>query len=138
MMGVLIAAENTMKVWPLVKPFLQKAVDQGNGEFDIHDVAVELFNGQSQLWIGYDSDLKLRLVATTKIEMWPKLKRLRVELMGGADFEEFMPMLPTVEAWGKEHGCTQTIAAVRPGLRKLLVKEMGFKAGFETVIRGIP
>lgn len=138
MKGVLIATENMSKVWHVVKPFLVRAIAEANGEYDIDDIGVELFNGQAQLWVGYDTDLKLRMVAVTKIEVWPKMKRLRIELLAGGGLVDFFPLLPQVEAWAKEHGCIQTIATVRPGMRKRLVKNLEFKAGLETVIRGIP
>lgn len=137
MNGILIATENVPRIWELVKPVLAKAVDAGNGEFDIDDVGTELFAGIAQLWVGYNADLKLRMVATTKIEVWPKVRRMRIELMAGGGLDDFFPLFPMVEAWGKEHGCTETVAAVRPGMRKRLVKELGFRPGFETVIRGI-
>lgn len=133
----LIATENVDLVWPLVVEKIEAAIARGDGEYRSGDVLVNLRAGRAQLWLGHDETLKIKMIAVTRIEVWPAVKRFRVDILSGEGLTEWLPVLPVLESWAKDWGCEEIVGNVRPGMGKRLVEEMGFKLGSQTVSRRI-
>lgn len=132
-----VATENIEAVWPKIQGLMARALTSLHGEYDEKDVFNRLVSGATQLWLVYDDELKLRIICTTGIEIWPTAKWLRINLLAGDHFQDFYWAFDQLELWAKEQGCSKIIAAVRPGLRKRLVSNKGFSLAYETVIREI-
>ena len=133
----LLARENVPLAWPHVVALLNEALAQGNEEYGIEDLKGFLLEGEFQLWLGTSEGPKLEMVGVTRITNYLRKKRLRIELLAGKHLQDFYDRLPELEQWAAGFGATETEASVRPGLRKLLVRDLGFKAGYETVVRPI-
>lgn len=129
----LIATENVEMIWPMVLPLVSKALDETTTGFEIFE---KLATGEFQLWVGTSDEMQLTMVAVTAVEIQPTTKHFRLHIVAGEQLKEFYSWLDKMEAWSKEHGCTKTVASVRPGLERVL-RKIGFERGRVNVSRGI-
>ncbi len=118
---MLVAKENVMLVLqqPQVRELVERARARGNNEYAFVDLVAKLELGEFQLWLLHE-ETKLKLIMITGIELWPRTKYLRVEMLSGEDFDEYLPHLPELLAWAKTHKCKELVAQVRPGFVKKL------------------
>ena len=110
------------RVWPLLEPALV------GGEHNKESVFFALGQGERLLWTGKAS------AVVTEIFTHPSGLKVMLIWLAGGDLEEFMPWLPAVENWGREHGATEARISGRRGwmrktgykeLRTLMVKDLG-------------
>ena len=129
----LIAAPNATTVWPLVKDFLQKAIDKGTGEFTLEQLAEMIQQERMQLWVA-DQNRRIEAVAVTEFVLYPSTSRLRVVLVGGQEMVRWAHLLDRMERWAVANGAQGLEALVRPGMAKLL-ENHGFDKPYVVVLK---
>lgn len=98
-----------------MKPLSQ--VERAVAYQDTHtlgDVAREIIDGKAQHWRGEKSEI------VTEIKSFPLVKVCRIWLAGGDMDELVNVMLPDVEAWAKDNGCTRVEIVGRKGWKRAL------------------
>ena len=110
-------------IWDKAKPHLEKALEYGDGEFQIDDVLKFLLDRTMKLWILYDtSSHDVVMAGCTEIIHYPHKKICRVVLMGGLSMNLWQSQTTAFEEWAREQGCTQMETLARKGLAKKLTK----------------
>ena len=110
-------------IWEKTKPHLEKALEYGDGEFQIDDVLKFLLDRTMQLWVLCDTDSRDVLIAVcTEIIDYPRSKICRVVLFGGISGMMWQEYLTIIEDWAKEQGCSSIESLARKGMAKKLIK----------------
>lgn len=127
-----INTEDIDTLWPFVEDFLQSALDQGQGEFELEDIHLCLITGLMRLWIAYDINGNIVASATTEIKQFPRKKVCFVVLLGGKDIDDWLHGSLALEQWARENGADAIVAYTRRGLAKKL-KDHGYREVYTVV-----
>ena len=113
--------------WETVTPIVTRALEYQ----DTHpadDIKEAIKNKNAQLWTGK------RSVIVTEINGYPQSKKCRIWLAAG-DMDELVDeMLPDVEEWSKNEGCSSVIIAGRKGWARVLA-DKNYKQNYVTLER---
>lgn len=130
----LICCGLELRFWPIAKEYLKPAIAL-NGALDDEDVLDLIKQEHMQLWGIHDGDLKAVMV--TEVVIYPKLKRLRVVLIGGHEMYLWNDVvIHTLEQFARELGAKGIEGAGRRGWVKSL-EQFGFKEYATTMIKEI-
>jgi len=100
--------------WARCEAWISSALDLSGGTHSIEDVKAAVESGEARLW-GWD-----RSAVVTEVQTWPRAKFLLIWLAGG-DLKELRDvMLPLMEEYGREQGCSRSYVVGRPGWAKAL------------------
>lgn len=105
-------------VLPLYRELLESALDQNSGQLDYEAVVSGVEAGFYQAWLAPNS------IAVTTIDEYPVSKICTVVLGAGKLDECRDVLLPKVEKFAKDHGCSRMMIVGREGWGKSLP---GFK-----------
>ena len=120
-------------VWMKVQPWINKALEFGNGEFEIGDIYSALIDREMQLWIIYERpENHIVLAVVTQIVEYPQKKACRVVALGGENHLLWEERLVIIERWAMEQGCSSLEAFVRSGLAKKM-KNLGYNSIYTVV-----
>lgn len=103
-------------IWPNVKDFVQRALDEGS-DYTLGDVYSMLLRAKAQLWTWQDPDIEAVMV--TAIQQDQKSKFCLLLTMAGTHMAAWKPHLEDVERWAREHGCSELRIYGRRGWLKL-------------------
>ena len=95
-------------------PFLQRAIDRANGEFDLDHVRDEVISGEAQLHSRPNS------AAVTRIETTASGKKFVLCWLAGGNMQEVQELENSIEKWGRSIGCTQIKIIGRKGFIRSL------------------
>jgi hypothetical protein len=107
-------------IWPLVRPFIERALAAGDGGHAAEDVRRLCAARDAQLWLGLGAG-GLEMVAVTEIRGLPRTRIARVWLLAGIDARGWIEeCLPAIEDWARAEGCAALELVGRKGwLRRL-------------------
>ena len=124
-------------VWVKVQPWINKALEYGNGEYGIEDIYAALLDREMQLWMVYEMPNKnIVLALITQIITYPQKKSCRVVALGGESHLLWEKRLFILEEWAKSEGCSNVEAFVRSGLAKKM-KHLGYNNIYTVVSKDI-
>ena len=131
-----IPAELLNRYWPFAVPYIKRALDRTTGELTIEDYRRFADAAQIQLWLVHDGT-RIRGAATTEIVRFPKINRLRVLTVGGANFDLWADALDLkLREWALTNKCDGIEAYVRKGFVKRL-RDAGYQHKLSMVWRPI-
>ena len=111
----LVPAAYVDDVWPAVKPFIEEALQYGQGKYELDDVYSLLTTYNYPLWIAFD-DEGIKGAVITRFVQYPRKKYLVVEFCGGKDGWNWKsPMLAILKAWARDNECDAIEAGGRVG-----------------------
>jgi hypothetical protein len=100
-----------------IAPFrelIERALAEGYGQMNYHDVLEGIARGEYQFWASNDS------CVVTTIDIFPRIKQLTV-IIGAGDLKEIDDVIrPTIEAWARSIGCDTMLIMGRPGWQRAL------------------
>lgn len=131
-----VELENLNTAWSLIKDQISKQLYLSEGEVQIEDIFKQLQEGKRQLWLirkGY----KITMVCITTIVIYPRIKRLFIDIVVGKGIRESVTALAQIELWAFGLGCTQTETHSLPRVAKLLKAFAGFRAPRIVLLRDI-
>lgn len=99
---------------------IEAALGYSGGTHSFEDVVLEVENGTLQFWPGPHS------VIITEIQEHPQKRILHFFLAGG-NLAEIQRMVPLIEDWGREQGCTTASLAGRKGWERTFLQHSGWK-----------
>lgn len=111
--------ETAQAEWARCRGWIADAVAYCGGTHTVDDVWSEVCAGEAQFWPGERSAM------VTNVVEFPRAKALHFWLCGG-ELEDLLVMLPQIEAWGAQHGCSKFTTAGRSGWRRVL-KSHGYR-----------
>lgn len=106
--------------WPDAKPFIERGLEHGSGEYTVRDVFDGLVEGRFQLWLGYIEG-KLDAVLVTEIVEYPQYRSCILRLVAGNIMDHWLPHLGrSIKDWARAHGCRDMKIEGRPGWKRVL------------------
>lgn len=119
-------SQQVYTVWPIYKPLIQKALDQGSN-YTIDEVLEGLCSCAMQLWTWGDDAALVTAIQNDEKDRWCLLLA-----MGGQKMEEWAGYLPIIERWAKSKECSELRIYGRRGWVKL-----GFEPVYTKLVRKI-
>lgn len=110
---------------------IQSALDHGNGERTVDDIAIELIEGTKQLWM-YSSEDELLGTVLTEIIQHPQKKVCQITHLGGESMMDIINDIQEIEAWAKLNDCSDIQVIGRRGWIKAL-QGYGYKERYITI-----
>ena len=107
--------------WPLVEPFLKKAVARTKGRFSTEDIFIDLLKGHQTLWIGFEEDeaRTIKWCGTISIYAYPGARVACLQYLGGTDFFEWSEAgFQLFKEYAREQGCDRFEMFGRRGFEK--------------------
>lgn len=119
-------------VWPRVRPFIERALAESQGEYTPEDILKAIERKDMQLWQGKG------YVGVTQIIIYPSgLKVVDILLTAGENLYEWLDSSnETIYRWAKHIGADQVRVMGRPGWQKML-KHIGYKHAYTVMTRGV-
>lgn len=112
--------------WHFAAPYVKRALDHTNGEFDHTDFRNFCQNRDMQLWIVAKPDRVVGAI-TTELVVYPHRKHLRVITLAGAEFPQWIGLANAVlDEYAKAHDCDAIECFTRRGFVKKL-EPCGYK-----------
>lgn len=108
------------RAWQEAKPLLEAALHHGGDVLTIEDVAERIASGQYHFWPALDSAVVTQ-VCKGRLE-----NELNILLAGGR-METLEAMLPAIEQFGRDMGCSIVTILGRPGWgRSFVTRSAGY------------
>lgn len=101
--------------------WIKAALEYDGDTHDIEDVMLSVAAGERQFWPGQ------RSAVITEIMRYPKKTVLHFWLAGG-DLQELETMLPPIEKWAREQGCSRITLAGRRGWERTFMRDAGYES----------
>lgn len=107
------------------RPFIERALGHGNGEFTAADIEAALRARAMQLWLMREGGA-VRGALVTELAIYPR-KRTAILRLFAADHglrAAWRPLLAVVESWARTQGCDGIEVFGRPGWARILDYEL--------------
>lgn len=117
-----VSPYNIEKVWGVVSPMLEKAMDKWLPVWEINDVKEDLITGKRILWITIDNEEeKVYGALVTEIMLYPREKILNIVLIGGDEMKKWREcFLEKITAFARSEECYALQGIGRKGWEKVL------------------
>lgn len=105
-------------MWPLVVPFLQRAVDYSDGVTTLKETVADISAARKQLWIIIDEEKQPKAAAVSMLQKFESgLVLATIVLLGGESGHlfEILELRSEFETWAKSEGCTRVKIYLRKG-----------------------
>jgi hypothetical protein len=102
------------------RPQIEAALSYAGGSHSFSDVERGVNERRMQPWYGPNS------VLITELDVKPGRKYLSYFLAGG-NLDEIERMVPVVEEWGREQGCTREYFTGRRGWERTFLTKTGWR-----------
>jgi len=119
-----ILPEQLNSVWEQVRPLIAEACVYNNCRYLAMDYYEDIITSKKQLWL-VKSDKTLRAIVITEIGIFPRKKCCAIDMCTGEGLEEWVELLPIIEQWGRDQGCSQMFFNSRIGFERKL-KQHGY------------
>jgi len=96
-------------------PRLEAALELAGGTHEWRDVLACIQDGRAQYWQSPDG----RGALVTELLSYPRLRVVNYWLAAG-ELHACLSLVPRIEQWAMEQGCTRAIGMGRPGFAKFL------------------
>lgn len=111
-------------VWAEAGPLIGRALDRdGSGRFLPDDILKILLAGQGRLWIVWSEEAGIVAAVVTQIVDFPRLRELRIWLVGARKGRLPIRMMrtgcSTLIEYGRAHGCTLLAGGLRRGWQRM-------------------
>jgi len=93
---------------PLLAPYLSAVINCSHGTNDLESIVSLCEKGSSQLWVALRDSEPVGAFVTELIR-YPRKTVCRV-WTGGGHIESVLALLPDVEAYARQEGCSQILA----------------------------
>jgi hypothetical protein len=110
-------------MWPLIVPFLQKAIDHSHDMATIEETWDDLMTKRHQLWVVIDDNKKINTAAVTMLQKYKTgLVQATIAMLGGesGNLKDILELRSELEAWAKTEGCNRIRFFARKGWAKYL------------------
>lgn len=120
---IVLQADEIDHFWPLVSPFIEKAMIRTGviKDYDPEYVLNNLRAGYMQCWIGHEGE-DIKVVHITMIDDLPKRKVLKIPLVGAEEgsIDNWIEHLQVFKEFARAHGCSVVRGGGRRGWERKL------------------
>jgi hypothetical protein len=104
------------RIWPMVVPLVQKAVDHSEGMTTLEEQYIALKAGQRQLWAVATNGSQIIAAAITTLQQFQTgLRVATIHLIGGDGLKDLLELRAEFESWAKTEGCNRVRFYARKG-----------------------
>ncbi len=106
------------KVWPVIGPLLERAIDHARGTATIEQTVQRIVTKDAQLWVVVDPEQNNRVMAAgvTSLQKYATGPLVcNIELFGGDNMKSWFDQKEKFEDWAKEEGCNEIRLYARKG-----------------------
>ena len=102
---------------PLIRPFAEQMARRFPDDWPVQETLRQARSGVLQLWLALDDEAGVAVAAAgTKIVTKASGKDvLALRWLAGSGRERWLPLLPGLEDYGRQNGCTEIL--IEPGSR---------------------
>lgn len=102
-----VGTQGLVDIWPIVGPYISKAIEKSQHKVPLDSVRVDVVNGHQQLWIAYNSDNKIYGCCTTQIMLkHPEEYYMKLVYVAGYEMPVWMDtMFEALKGYALEKGC---------------------------------
>jgi hypothetical protein len=100
--------------WTRCAPWIEAALDHAGSAHGIEDVKALVERRECRFWAWPNC------ACVTEAQIWPKAKWLLIWLAGGDLNELLTDVLPQIEAYAVEEGCSRVWLVGRPGWERVM------------------
>lgn len=110
-----VPPDHLSEVWHLAVPHMKRAERTTNGRMNVDDLLESAMRGEHLVWIIFDtSDSTVIAAFTTRVQVYPKIKSMVIEWMGGRRMSQWIkPALDHIKHHAKLNNCTRLEATGR-------------------------
>lgn len=110
-------------MWPLVVPYLQRAVDYSEGTTTLKETVSDIAAKRKQLWVIIDEEKQPKAAAVSMLQKFESgLILATIVLLGGESGHLFdiLELRSEFETWARTEGCNRVKIYLRKGWVKKL------------------
>lgn len=122
-------------LWPQIAEWIASATDEASGWWQPDDVLAGVERDELTLWIVADAD-RLYGVVVTEVETAARHTIGVIALCAGIEQAKWLHLLPELEGWAAERGCTEMMVKGRAGWARRL-RAHGYGERYVAVGKGI-
>lgn len=111
-----IPVESLKELWPMARPYLEKAIKKGEYGYDIEDIKISCEIGEYILWIVRNGNAAIIL----EVSDYPFGKQCDIVMLGGDKMDGWLDELAEIEGWASRVGCNRMTLTGREGWKKKL------------------
>lgn len=113
-----VQAERLPMVWPMVRQYMQSAVDGAKDRFTLDDAYRFILEKDWVLWCSIRNK-KIEAIACTEILQYPNKKMCMVRVLTGKDYANWVGLEDGIAKWAQSIGCDGMEAIARKGWAKI-------------------
>ena len=120
--------DKVVDAWQNILPYIERALERGNGDFTPEYIMGRVVDGDYQLWAGIDTG-DIQFVAVTRLEYFESSEKtvcLVMWLAGKNMTDWFEQVTAEIESWAITRGCNELRIIGRPGWERV-GKQEGFR-----------
>jgi len=115
-----VGTDDLLLVWPYVTELIDKALNQGSGEYRQEDIYLAVLEQEMQLWIGLKGN-EVEMLAVTQIVKYPSNRvTMSIVFLAGENLSVWLGELDTLEEWARSQGAQGVEFHCRPGFQRIL------------------
>ena len=135
-----IPPDGVRTVWPIAAPLLSEAVGLTLGRWDMRALYEHLRDDKRTLWVIRDEEKVVWAVFVTHIALYPRLRILSCDFIGGGGLSGWLPTLSeTLDRYVEEQGLDGLELGGRDGWSKPL-QRLGWRrfSGYDKLVGRSP
>jgi hypothetical protein len=118
--------------WPHVENLIRTAMKKGGlGSFEV--VKRETLAGRNLLWIAWDEKV-IQSAVITAIDQTEWHKSLTIVACGGAEMDQWLPLMADIDAHARAEGCSRILIFGRRGWENVLTNFRPYRVVLERLI----
>lgn len=123
--------------WHYAVPYIKRALEHANGEFDHTHFRELCRNRDMQLWLVARPDRVVGAI-TTEVVIYPNRKHLRIITLAGSEFSQWIGLADqTMDDYARSQGCNAIECFTRRGFVKKL-EPLDYKMRHCVLIKDLP
>jgi len=121
-----IKPQDIQQKWPVIEPFVSKALEYSLNEHNSEDLKKKMINGEYLLLGFYEGD-KILSIVSAELLTYPRKKIVNIVTAAGSSMEKWLDeWWRAIKILAKEQGAQEITVSGRSGWLKAL-KKYGFK-----------
>ena len=100
--------------WPVIEPWVKRALARGAVNYDAADIRRELLCRDMKLWLAMDGS-RIAACCITKLGAYPKLRICSIIVIGGTGMANWLHFKSEIEAYARENGAEALEGVGRTG-----------------------
>lgn len=110
--------------WPVVSPWIEKALIRGGAALSLDEVRERIDDRRMQLWVAW-AEMKPSLAVVTEIYETAAGLTCSITATGGSELSACLPDLAVIEGWARDQGCVRMALDGREGWVRVM-KSRGY------------